>query len=169
MQQKILLAGIVAMVFLLVFSVIRSSTFQSAFGEVGLTKATPLTISGERILTVGIGQQAILQVDIENKNDEVQPFVVIIEIRDADDVTTYLQFQKGMLQPELTTQIGISWTPESTGNFKVRSFALSDFENPTIISPSTVSSVEVGSITELDFTINNSQEEPPVLEPPKPP
>ena len=49
MHQKILLAGIVATVFFLAFSFI-SLTFQSALGEIGLTEASPVTISGERIL-----------------------------------------------------------------------------------------------------------------------
>lgn len=139
--------------------VIFQVTPYPAYAEVALSKPYVQNIAGETIMSLGVDSQALLQVDMENMNDEPQPYVVLMEVRDSDDVTIYLQFQKGQLAPESSTQVGISWIVDSTGDYQVRSFVLSDFNNPVIISPTTVHALKVGQITELATSIDTVQEE----------
>ena len=122
----------------------------AVLAEVEISKPYALRLEGDRMLTVGINTQVLLQVDMENKNDESQQYVIIVEVRDSNDITYYLQFQKGLLSPNAESQIGISWTPDKIGNYQVRSFVLSSFENPLILSPTSLNSVKVGMVSELD-------------------
>jgi hypothetical protein len=56
----------------------------------------------------------------------VQPFVVLIEVRESSGVTVFLALQSGILDPSGTTDIGVLWQPNQAGKFEVRTFAITN-------------------------------------------
>ena len=76
----------------------------------------------------------ILSTSLQNNIAKVKPFIVVLEVRDKDQVTTYIQFQKGSLAPNDQTEIGISWKPDQIGNYNVRAIIISQFNSPEILS-----------------------------------
>lgn len=93
-------------------------------------------INGNAVQELRTGKQVILSTTVTNNNsNRSQPFTVILEVRDANDVTIYLQWQKGILGPSDISGIGLSWTPERAGNYEIRTFVVSDMLNAEVLSP----------------------------------
>lgn len=68
-----------------------------------------------------IKSDQVLQVsaDITNHNDEIQDFVYMVEIKnDANDVVQPARWMGGSLNPAQTLNVGLSWIPSETGNFR---------------------------------------------------
>jgi hypothetical protein len=96
---------------------------------------------------VQVGQQYLIMVTISHNYDyktEV-PFVAFIEVRDPYGVTQSSAFQSGKLNEQIDdhTEIVTSWMPANSGQFSVRMFAVSDMENPLILSVVSESIVNV--------------------------
>lgn len=72
------------------------------------------------------GNSLTLSTTIANNNEQLQPFVVLLEVRDKNDVTVFLALQSGTLDPDGSTDIGVLWQPLSEGTFEVRSFAITE-------------------------------------------
>lgn len=117
-----------------------------AAGDVTATSPTePVTkdISGNIITEVTAGSQVILSTDITNNKATSTPFAAIVEVRDADGFTVYLQWQTGTLNASGTTGVGLSWTPDAPGTYTVRTFVLSNIANPLVLSPVAESTITV--------------------------
>jgi hypothetical protein len=69
--------------------------------------------------------------------------VALIEVRDSDGVTIFLAWQIGQLAGGDRTQVGLSWTPEDQGDYTVRTFVISDLNDPDILSEVSESDVTV--------------------------
>jgi hypothetical protein len=80
------------------------------------------------------GKQTMLSLVITNDADHMQQFVELVEVRDTDGVTIFLAWQSGTLGSNSHTQIGISWIPERPGDYAARTFAISNFDNPQVLS-----------------------------------
>jgi hypothetical protein len=65
----------------------------------------------------------------------------ITEIRDANDLTVQLTLNSGIVNSSSLVQVGAAWAPEVQGDYSLRVFAISDLNNPRILSP--ISSAEV--------------------------
>ena len=72
------------------------------------------------------GSSLTLSTTIANNNEQLQPFVVLFEVRDSNDVTIFLAFQSGTLDPNGSADIGVLWQPLNEGAFEVRSFAIAE-------------------------------------------
>jgi len=84
-----------------------------------------------------IGTAKFITTTIVNGEDFEKPFVIIIEARDTTGVTTYLQFQIGILSARGISgisDVGVSWLPEKPGKYELRAFAISNFTNPQILT-----------------------------------
>jgi hypothetical protein len=67
-----------------------------------------------------IKQDQILQIasDITNSNDHQNNFVYMVEITDKDGVTVQpVKWMTGVLNPNQTLNVGLSWIPEEIGEF----------------------------------------------------
>jgi hypothetical protein len=71
---------------------------------------------------------------IKNNAKEPQPFLIIMEIRDEDGVTQYLEFQLGQLDSNAASSVAISWHPSGSGEFELRSFVISDLIQSKVLS-----------------------------------
>jgi hypothetical protein len=72
------------------------------------------------------------------------PYVLILEIRNQDGVTTFLQWQN-----DTVDEFGASsyktfyWQPSETGRYEVRNFAISNFTQPEVLSTVRASQAEI--------------------------
>jgi hypothetical protein len=106
-----------------------------ALSRLGMDIAIPtfFSIQGDRIREAEAGQQIIIIESIRNTVylDEDKPLVVIVEVRDQDDVTIYLAYQTATVRPNDTYNLGISWMipPDAASgtSYQVRTFALTTF------------------------------------------
>jgi len=91
-------------------------------------------IQGKPLNSVTAGQQIVLSTSVSNKIDEDQPFVALVEVRDSSGVTVFLGWTTGSLSANGQAAVGLSWTPEQSGTYEVRTFVLSSLSSPTILS-----------------------------------
>ena len=81
-----------------------------------------------------VGQQTMIKTTLFNTLDELQPFVVILQVRDSNDVTTYIAWQSGILDPLGNSTIGVLWSPKEKSTYDVSAYAVSDFTATHILS-----------------------------------
>jgi hypothetical protein len=119
-------------------------------GEIaGLDATTPSQpkvrdFTGNELTQIEAGQQVALSTEIENNRARALPFVAIMEVRDSEDRTIYLQWQAGTLNPDAVTGIGLFWTPEAAGEYEVRVLVLDRIvDSPGILSAVVTSQVTV--------------------------
>jgi hypothetical protein len=80
-----------------------------------------------------LGTQLVLSTVVEN-NLDAQEYVVIIEARDENGITVFLGLQSGTLAPDDSSSIEASWTPDATGSYQIRTFAVSSLESAQVLS-----------------------------------
>ncbi|HEX7032255.1 MAG TPA: hypothetical protein VF172_04575, partial [Nitrososphaera sp.] len=90
-----------------------------------------------------VGSSVTLSTVVANNNNEPQPFVALIEVRDSDGVTVFLALQGGTLEPTGLADIGALWQPDQTGMFEVRAFVLSNIIGGVVLSPVASSEIAV--------------------------
>lgn len=91
-------------------------------------------IVGKQLDQVNPGQQVILSTTIANNLDKDQQFAAIIEVRDSSGITVFLAWQTGKLNSDDEAEVGLSWTPNTSGQYTIRTFVVSDLANPDILS-----------------------------------
>jgi hypothetical protein len=92
-----------------------------------------------------VGSQLGLGVMVENNSDAPQPFVVLVDIRDADGLSVYIAWQGGTLDPAGKASVEVSWIPELAGDYEVRTFAVSSLDDGTVISEVASSAATIGA------------------------
>jgi hypothetical protein len=123
--------------------------FAVSIGGVGdadsttVTPPTPRDVTGDELDEVSAGQQVVLTTNVVNNQGAPQPFVALLEVRDSNGVTIFLAWQTGTLPANDQTQVGLSWTPEEPGNYEVRTFVISDLNNPRVLSLVATSDITV--------------------------
>jgi hypothetical protein len=80
------------------------------------------------------GAQVELSIAIENDRNVEQPFVALVEVRDSSGITVYLAWQSGGLGPADSTRFAVSWTPDASGTYEVRTFSLTSLAEGLVIS-----------------------------------
>lgn len=71
--------------------------------------------------------------------------MALFEVRNSDDVTVYYAWQSGVLAPQANSTIGVSWQTEDQSDHYARTFAITGFDQPQILSPVTESTIEAKS------------------------
>jgi len=87
--------------------------------------------------------QVLDKADLTNTRANLQPFTILIEVRDQNNVTTAMQLQTGTLNPSSSGHIGISWQPEEPGEYTLKAMVLSDLKQPELLSPVVVKTATV--------------------------
>jgi hypothetical protein len=115
-------------------------------GGVGSTTVTPPAPpdpTGQVLDEISAGQQVVLTTSVRNNNASPQDFVALIEVRDSSGITIFLAWQTGTLNANGQTQVGLSWTPEVPGDYDVRTFVISDLNDPRVLSTVSESTITV--------------------------
>lgn len=104
-------------------------------------------MAGDIIYDTEVGQQSIISLSVQNNNPTEELYVILVEIRDANDVTRDLFWQTGMIEANGNYTMGTSWSPSEEGNnYQIRSFIIHDI-NSTIPSSGVFS---LGGITVVE-------------------
>jgi hypothetical protein len=100
-------------------------------------------VNGQAISSVHVGQQAVVQIVLDNAINSNLPFVVLIEIRNGGGITEYLAWHSGKVAANGTYRSETSWMP-SKGCFgsdinwrctyEIRTFVVSNLTNPQVLS-----------------------------------
>jgi hypothetical protein len=109
------------------------------------TPSAPIVtdVSGQELDEIATGTQVVLSTTIVNNQADAQPFAAIVEVRDGDGITRYLQWQIGTLPASGRANVGLSWTPDAPGDYTVRTFVLDKISGtPAILSPIVESEVD---------------------------
>ena len=128
----------------------KDFTFNVPFGAPGANdRATspsePVVkdVSGGSVDDIVPGQQVVLSTTVQNNLDEDLPFVALIEVRDSSGITVFLAWQTGTLNADGRAEVGLSWTPDRSGDYQVRTFVVSNLSNPQVLSPVMTSNITV--------------------------
>lgn len=125
------------MAILLTFSLSSMPNSYSTIMDPRVIISTPSVSSMENapITLIQKGQQVFLSVSITNEGGRSTEFIAIIEVRDKQGTTVNLQFQKGTSRPFDSNEVGFSWSPQEVENYTLRTFLISDFQDPNILTP----------------------------------
>jgi hypothetical protein len=124
-------------------TIIAAALFASVFAlpayaqdSVSQTKPVIKDSLGRTLEAGEAGSLVILSTTNTNESSDSVSYVALMEVRDSQGVTVYLQFQFGNLPPDGESELGISWTPESAGEYELRTFLISGFIDPvTVLTP----------------------------------
>ncbi len=92
---------------------------------------------------------------MHNNEQKERAFVIVVEIRNGDGVTTYLSWQSGIIEVNGNYTMETVWTPtvgQGGSNYEIRCFAITDFENPRVLS-SVYSTGRIITVFESRYTI----------------
>lgn len=105
-------------------------------GGIDIITVTSPTVnsSNGKVSDLRVGSELKISTALVNNLDQSQHFVIILEVRDNNDVTVFLGSSAGVLPPSGQTNIELPWTPEMEGNYEFRTFAISQFDQPLILS-----------------------------------
>jgi len=85
-------------------------------------------ISGQQIQIVG---------QLNNNQDQDQPFVYITQIQDGNKITVSLSWIAGTLTAGQSFKPAQSWTPTDTGTYTINIFVWQSLANPNSLVPPT--------------------------------
>ncbi len=80
------------------------------------------------------GQQYFITAMLSNCNHVDISLVVIIEARNSEGVTEYLSARSATLMANDQLEVGVPWVPAHVDSYELRSFIISDLNNPEILS-----------------------------------
>jgi hypothetical protein len=100
-------------------------------------------VDGSTVTEVTTGQQVVITSNVTNNDDQPRPATVIVEVRDADGITVYLQWQTATIAANGEIQVGLSWIPEDEGDYTIRTFVVSNLTTPQVLSEVVESEVTV--------------------------
>jgi hypothetical protein len=95
--------------------------------------STPLTF----------GTELVLSASVANNRGDVQPFVAILEVRNAEGVTVFLSSEHGTLSSNGSSGIEIVWKPAAQGDYTIRTFVISGFDEGEVLSTIAVSEASI--------------------------
>ena len=122
-----------------------SYTGERAFPVLGLSPPTPTTLTSFTTTELRTGQQFIILTNVTNYGELDKAFLAITEAVDSEGVTESIGIVGGLLKVGESTKVGVSWTPLQSGNYQLKSFALSELENPVILATASQSNVVISS------------------------
>lgn len=99
--------------------------------------------SGNKLTSAKVGQIVMASTFLTNNQDKSQSYIVILEARDQDDLTVFLQLSSVNLSASSATYVAAPWSPDEVGNFSLRTFAISNFTNVEILTLVTESDVTI--------------------------
>ncbi len=110
-----------------------------------ITAASPGLVdsAGRPIDEPSVGSPTNIATTLVNNGDGDQPFVAILEVRNAQGITVRLATVGTTLTPNGQASVSADWTPTQPGDYTLRTFAVSNLNNPIILSKVSESTITV--------------------------
>ena len=124
--------------------------FLSLFVQIGLSEAFGLEalervpIESPRLVNafgnpvfehVNVNQQVQVSADITNKQEVIQSFIFILQIKDEAGAIRSLNWITGVINPGQSFSPALSWIPDEPGTFTARVFLWEDMNEADALSP----------------------------------
>lgn len=139
-------SGFVLLIIMLIIGGPLNPAFASDSNPVDLTLTKPLLkqLSTSARNGVFVGDELLVTTTIRNNEDDNdQTIVVILEARDSSGATEMLEWQEVKVEARSLVEAGVSWIPKEPTEYELRTFAISGFDNPRILSPIISSNVSL--------------------------
>lgn len=89
-----------------------------------------VSLLGKPVSSIAVEQPVLIQTTLTNNLDEEQLFTYIVQVKDEDEFTAMLTWIKGNINAKRTFNPGISWTPESEGDYTIEIFVWKSIDEP---------------------------------------
>lgn len=129
--RHLLLGPLLAM---LITPAFLQGAFGTSYEYIDLEEIAFTEANGDPLTEIIAGRQTILSLTFHSYMSEDTSFLGIVEVRDVNGFTEYLSWQSNVARPDSETKMGFSWLPEKAGCFEARSFAVTELENPNVLS-----------------------------------
>jgi plastocyanin len=136
-------------IFIFVFSlvVLSAGTEQRTVygGTCTLTLSEPsLRTTDSRVSAAAAGELFVIVTTITGCIGADAQFVAIVEARNSNGITEVLSWQPVELDvAENGIELGSAWVPAGSGDYELRVFAISGFDNPRVLSPVATTNVAI--------------------------
>ncbi len=87
-----------------------------------------------KLTEVSAGEQVLVQGSLENKQNQAQSLVYVVQIKNVDGQTVFLSWIKGILQKGQSIKPAIGWIPEASGKYAIEIFVWDSLSNPQALS-----------------------------------
>jgi len=81
-----------------------------------------------------VGSPLTLSTSVERDGDAEQPYMVIIEVRNDDGITEFLSVIDATMTLNTDSTIQATWTPVASGDYELRTFVISNFDEGLVLS-----------------------------------
>ena len=108
--------------------------------------ATNLRITNaahDTVSEASVGTQLNVVADLRSGQDESQPYIYLVQVKNADNTVVELGWIDGTLIPAQSMTSGKSWMPDAPGVYTAEVFVWESLGNPTPLSPSLEISITV--------------------------
>jgi len=124
---------------------VPTSDEEKNVGTKAITLSTPALKDekGNVVYQIKKGSAATLSTSMMNNNDELQPFLAIIEARDVNGVTVFLGLNNSIVGPNGQAFTDALWIPDQEGEYQVRIFIISALANGEVLSSVSTSDVTI--------------------------
>ena len=86
-------------------------------------------------IKIYVGNDVLVQSSLENKLNETQVLVYIVQIKDEEGYTVSLSWIESNLQDSQSMKAAIPWTPDLSGDYTAEILVWNRVSNPTPLSP----------------------------------
>ncbi|TLY07869.1 MAG: hypothetical protein E6K83_04480 [Thaumarchaeota archaeon] len=114
------------------------------YGEISTPDFKIVNSLGEEIKSPVIDQQLNLQTPLKNLSGKTIDWAYIVQIINSDGAIVDLNYATGSLVKNQTLTAALSWTPHSSGNYKIQTFV---WDNLRDIDPLAPASTHVITVT----------------------
>jgi hypothetical protein len=113
------------------------------YGEVSVSDFRIVNSLGEDIKSPVVDQQLNLQTSLKNVSGKSIDWVYIVQIVKEDGTIADLNYATGSLVSNQTLTAALSWTPHSSGNYKIETFVWNNLRDIDPLAPMTTSPITV--------------------------
>lgn len=135
---------IIHSVLLLTLLLLPTYAFASIRASIMLIEPSIMSVSSTTIEELKVGHPFVISTTATKKDNTMESFFVIIEVRNSDGITKFFGWQSASLKTiGDEAAVGMSWIPEEAGTYSLRTFAVTGFTNPEALSGVTTSDAAV--------------------------
>jgi len=120
-----------------------SKAFASVHFSLSLSAPALVTESSPPISELRAGDPYIIQTTGTNQEAYNMSIVTITQVTDSEGVAESIGIVKAVATASSSFNVGVMWIPLHSGNYKLKTFALSDLEAPVILAFPNETSVTV--------------------------
>ena len=105
------------------------------YGEISTSDFKIVNSLGEEIRSPVVDQQLNLQTSLVNQVDKEVSWAYIVQIINSDGAIVDLNYATGSLVKNQTLSAALSWTPHTSGNYKIEIFVWNNLRDIDPLAP----------------------------------